>query len=818
MKKRILSVFLTAAILFGAASLSALGASNKIFTGEKSRYKIEGEVYKAYDELYGLTENLGNALDDKDSAKIDQSQSNWKLVCNTSYEDRPVYYKMIFNNDGNYIDIGPCVNGRDFLYKFGAVLNKSSKRMIISPVYTYDFMQNVKTSTASLVFTAPKAGEVVLYDLYGDAITAMTEGPFWSFGTKDDEYHNKNGVMRADINFYRNTTLLATAQISETVHSADFPDLGKIEVAAGDTLKIEVLYKEDGSNGYGSRSERNAVSINPAVAYTKVYQESYSAYDYLNNVVEENKASIADGKVKLSPDSFKTSAPWNVTFSAPEGGNKWYSNTMYLKNSFSFNGSENVNKYAITGEAEGGKECMFVAFEDGKLVINGSYKGDVLNGYITSLNFTAPKSGNIELSSDTLTCMKDGPYWANGSVHTTTFSIKKNDSVLKTVTVNYASGNPSGWYVDGVEQAEATPVFPTVYAKVEKGDILTVEVTQGGKSNKSCAAITPIISYLENQTTESIKALAIGNSLTEEATAYLHTAFSAIGVNDIKIGAYISENALSAYADEITSDSFSLTGAYTLCDNGVSGTAEQLTLKAAAEKAEWDVVILQSSSQDLNNTEFNKTIAAIKKCFPNAKLAYYGTAVPFGDDTHYAKHTDISDKAVLNVIDSVDYYIPAGTAIENCRTSYLGNRLKISGGSIIDGFQSDNGTMSETAKLIAAMTFAEELCDQVADWKYDSFSDVIKNETEFEIVKAAVRRAVMRPYRVTQYAEDTSVTLSGDANCDGKVNICDLVRYGEFTARVNGTEVYKANWDTVKDNRLDEQDLGGIKKLLLAIG
>ena len=494
MKKRILSVFLTAAILFGAASLSALGASNKIFTGENSRYKIEGEVYKAYDELYGLTENLGNALDDKDSAKIDQSQSNWKLVCNTSYEDRPVYYKMIFNNDDNYIDIGPCVNGSDFLYKFGAVLNKSSKRMIISPVYTYDFMQNVKTSTASLVFTAPKAGEVVLYDLYGDAITAMTEGPFWSFGTKDDEYHNKNGVMRADINFYRNTTLLATAQISETVHSADFPDLGKIEVAAGDTLKIEVLYKEDGSNGYGSRSERNAVSINPAVAYTKVYQESYSAYDYLNNVVEENKASIADGKVKLSSDSFKTSAPWSVAFSAPTGGNKWYSKTLYLKDAFSFNGSDAVNKYAITGEAEGGKECMFVAFEDGKLVVNGSYKGDTLNGYITSLKFTAPKSGNIELSSDTLTCMKDAPYWANGN-HTTTFNIKKNDAVLKTVTVTYTAGNPSGWSVDGVEQADAAPAFPTVSAEVKKGDILTVEVTQSGKSNKSCAAITPVVAY-----------------------------------------------------------------------------------------------------------------------------------------------------------------------------------------------------------------------------------------------------------------------------------------------------------------------------------
>ena len=137
---------------------------------------------------------------------------------------------------------------------------------------------------------------------------------------------------------------------------------------------------------------------------------------------------------------------------------------------------------------------MFVAFEDGKLVINGSYKGDALNGYITSLKFTAPKSGNIELSSDTLTCMKDAPYWANGN-HTTTFNIKKNDAVLKTVTVTYTAGNPSGWSVDGVEQADAAPAFPTVSAEVKKGDILTVEVIQSGKSNKSCAAITPVVAY-----------------------------------------------------------------------------------------------------------------------------------------------------------------------------------------------------------------------------------------------------------------------------------------------------------------------------------
>ena len=90
--------------------------------------------------------------------------------------------------------------------------------------------------------------------------------------------------------------------------------------------------------------------------------------------------------------------------------------------------------------------------------------------------------------------MKDAPYWANGN-HTTTFNIKKNDAVLKTVTVTYTAGNPSGWSVDGVEQADAAPAFPTVSAEVKKGDILTVEVTQSGKSNKFCAAITPVVAY-----------------------------------------------------------------------------------------------------------------------------------------------------------------------------------------------------------------------------------------------------------------------------------------------------------------------------------
>ena len=137
---------------------------------------------------------------------------------------------------------------------------------------------------------------------------------------------------------------------------------------------------------------------------------------------------------------------------------------------------------------------MFVAFDDGKLVINGSYKANELNGYITSLKFTAPKSGNIELSSETLTCMKDAPYWANTD-HTTIINIKKNDNVIKTITVTYKKGVSTGWTVDGAEQADTEPVFPKITDEVKKGDVLTVEISQSGTNNKSCIAVAPVVAY-----------------------------------------------------------------------------------------------------------------------------------------------------------------------------------------------------------------------------------------------------------------------------------------------------------------------------------
>ena len=76
------------------------------------------------------------------------------------------------------------------------------------------------------------------------------------------------------------------------------------------------------------------------------------------------------------------------------------------------------------------------------------------------------------------------------------FNIKKRTTrFLKSYLLLIQAVSPQVGLVDGVE-ADAAPSFsPTVSAEVKKGDILTVEVTQGGESNKSCVAIRPIVKY-----------------------------------------------------------------------------------------------------------------------------------------------------------------------------------------------------------------------------------------------------------------------------------------------------------------------------------
>ena len=491
MQKRILSAFLVMAILFGAVSFTTMGASEKIFTGENSRYKIEGEVYKAYDELYGLTENRTNALEDEESAEIDQSQTNWKLICNNGYTaDRDKYYKIIFKDnavDSNYVAVSPVVKPDDFKYKFGAVLSKDSKRLILSPVHSND-IGSKNRSTASLSFTAPKSGKVVLYDFYGDAITAMTGEPFYSFLTKNNEYHAKYGEIKADINFYHNEELLKTVTISETVRSVDFPDLGEIEVSKGDTLKIEVLYKKSNDeNGYGAQGEKNAISINPAVAYTIEYLDesvhSYSAYEYLNKFVSDtvnypDKTEITD---------FSLSAPWSMKYVNPDNNKDLTTKISVVRNvkpKWTENGFGSTDGIGYYSTSNGNNDNIHTIFHDGKLLINSRYdKKTDFGPRATALRFTAPKSGEIIIKNDgKIKVFSGSPVWAGGV-----------SSVKTRINLN-------GKTVEGSEQ-ESTDGnkgfdFDEVKLEVKEGDVVDF-LAWSESTTYAYTDFAPVISYLK---------------------------------------------------------------------------------------------------------------------------------------------------------------------------------------------------------------------------------------------------------------------------------------------------------------------------------
>ncbi|MBQ3547363.1 MAG: hypothetical protein IJA44_02685, partial [Clostridia bacterium] len=112
--------------------------------------------------------------------------------------------------------------------------------------------------TVRLVFKADRPGSVVLYDEFGLFDGAGLADPFWA---------NEQSTHTTTIEIYKNNTKIWPTSNTANVISLDtqtieFPDLGEIDVKAGD--KIAVSYTSAASG------KRVGVANSLTVAYTKV--------------------------------------------------------------------------------------------------------------------------------------------------------------------------------------------------------------------------------------------------------------------------------------------------------------------------------------------------------------------------------------------------------------------------------------------------------------------------------------------------------------------------------------------------------------------
>lgn len=191
--------------------------------------------------------------------------------------------------------------------------------------------------------------------------------------------------------------------------------------------------------------------------------------------------------------------------------------------------------------------------------------------------------------------------------------------------------------------------------------------------------------------TDSIKILAIGNGFSSDAVEYLWDICKAAGIGEVVIGnLYIEGCSLDTHWSNMEGDNAAYR--YSLNESGI-WESSQKSIRAALESEDWDVITIQQASADSGRPEtfgnLDNIISYIHEHKTNeyARIYWHMTWAYQSDSTHagfanygrdpilmYHSIVNATKNVVLNT-ESIAGVIPSGTAIQNLRTSRIGDTL-----------------------------------------------------------------------------------------------------------------------------------------------
>lgn len=254
---------------------------------------------------------------------------------------------------------------------------------------------------------------------------------------------------------------------------------------------------------------------------------------------------------------------------------------------------------------------------------------------------------------------------------------------------------------------------------------------------------------------ETLKILAIGNSFSQDAAeAYLDDLAKAAGVSII-IG-NISKGGCSLqthwkYAEENTADySFRK-----ITENDTILRIGKQTLHFAVTNENWDYIVFQqvSSLSGIYDSYFpylTNLMEYVKKhaTNPAVKFALHQTWAYATSSTHkgfsnYDRNQDSMYHAIVRTYEQVSSYtgintiIPAGTAIQNGRTSFIGDNF------CRDGYHLDLGI----GRYTAACAWFEKLTGKSVVG--NTFTPNGVSPSEAKVAQRAAHYAVQNPNSVT---------------------------------------------------------------------
>ncbi len=250
--------------------------------------------------------------------------------------------------------------------------------------------------------------------------------------------------------------------------------------------------------------------------------------------------------------------------------------------------------------------------------------------------------------------------------------------------------------------------------------------------------------------------LAIGNSFSGDALQYVYQIAKDVGIEKIAIGnLFYSACSLNEHATFAQDDEAKYI--YSFNDNGDWVDTKNYKSSTALQSRSWDFVMLQQASgesgvADTYDEDLDYMISYVKNLAPGAKLVWHMTwAYQQGAEHKDFPRYDNDQMTMYNAIvsavknkivanGSFDLIVPNGTAVQNGRTSLLGDT------TTRDGYHMSKDYGRYLTGLMVVKTVTGLPVDDVA------YRPTGVDEFEQRIAIDAVNKAADNPYAVTKSA------------------------------------------------------------------
>ena len=266
---------------------------------------------------------------------------------------------------------------------------------------------------------------------------------------------------------------------------------------------------------------------------------------------------------------------------------------------------------------------------------------------------------------------------------------------------------------------------------------------------------------LGNSAQRTLKLLAIGNSFSDDAVQYLYTLAKKAGAKNIVVASLdVPGCELKVHRQNAQSDAPAYK--YSKCSKSTGEKMKiytNVSMLSALKDENWDYISLQQASAlsgipKSYNGDLDYLVKYITKNRPlkTTKLCWHMTwayAKNFREDKFKAYHYSQKEmysaicKAVTKKIEpneKFSFMIPVGTAIQNLRTSYIGDRLN-----------RDGRHLNEIGRYTAALMIIKSLGFSVDDisWVPNTKKCKELSVSYLPAIKAAVTAAFENPLCIT---------------------------------------------------------------------